>query len=78
MEKFAIIHETTKHGQILIEKISNADALYVKVAFLVKGAAVEIKINADNQNALNEIFKSYGSAETAIKTVDNIKKEYNL
>ncbi|MCK0203058.1 hypothetical protein MWN41_08535 [Ornithobacterium rhinotracheale] len=78
MEKFAILHETEEHGQILITRMSESDENYLKVTFLLKGAIVEMKITIKTEKSLAEIFNSYENAETAIHTVSNIKKECKL
>ncbi|MRJ09453.1 hypothetical protein EDL99_11410 [Ornithobacterium rhinotracheale] len=78
MEKFAILHETEEHGQILITKTIEDGKYFIRITFILSEATAEIKIEVPNEEMMNEVFNDSYDKEKAAKTVDNIKKEYNL
>lgn len=80
MEKFAILHETEKHGQILITKEYDTDTENYKINTQFKldtEAMTTLSFEIKTEESANEVFEDFKNAETATKLVDRIKNQFS-
>ncbi|MDR7797377.1 hypothetical protein RIU44_08910 [Riemerella anatipestifer] len=73
-EKFAILHDTEKHGQILITKEYDLEDKFYKITyqFELEGVMPVFSLNIKSRKKANKVFKELENKETAISEIDKI------
>ncbi|MCK0203683.1 hypothetical protein ACT4R9_09310 [Ornithobacterium rhinotracheale] len=74
MEKFAILHETEEHGQILMTRITKDGEHFIRATFILDKDVTDVEVALDNDVCIHDVFEEMSYEQNAVKMITKLKE----